>query len=615
MRAHSYSQAERRNAKTKALSGMSGRIAFITPMKSHLNISTSLYLPLDGVTQKFAILGRTGSGKSYCATKLCEEMLDNAAQVIALDPVGVWYGLRTGASYAIPIFGGLHGDVPLEPGAGEFIANLIVDRGISAVLDVSQFLSGQQAQFAYDFATRFFFRKKSSPSPVHLFVEECQEFVPQNISTRGGFEAKMLNAFERLIKLGRNFGIGATLISQRPQEVNKKALNQAECMFAFQMTGPQERKAVASWVADKAGSQDVIDALPKLAIGECHVWSPQWLQVDKNIRVAAKKTKDVSSTPVAGIEAAKVKPLNSNDLSILHEQMHASIQRAKDDDPRELKKTIGELRAKLERADRALIQAMATQEVKTIEKPILADGQLEKLDKAIHLLAAAGEVMLSKLANTVLPIETAARELREALSKLTTPAKIGQGQAPAHGSRMEAPRVMAPARTTPGSAQNSSLAPRHQDIVNAIAFYNSIGVLRCDKKQIAGFVTRPFNGNFRSDLAVLRTAGLVDYPTPGDVILTDDGSKAVTKLPDIRSQSDLHALWLQKLAPRHADILRWLLKMEGETAKLTLAGNLNREFNGNFRSDLSVLRTLGTIVYPNPGTVAVSPNLYPPIPA
>lgn len=61
-----------------------------------LKISEDLALPLDAVTQKFAFLGRTGSGKSYGATKLAEEMLEAKAQVIALDPVCVWWGLRTG---------------------------------------------------------------------------------------------------------------------------------------------------------------------------------------------------------------------------------------------------------------------------------------------------------------------------------------------------------------------------------------------------------------------------------------------------------------------------------------------------------------------------------------
>jgi hypothetical protein len=351
---------------------------------SKLRFSEDLALPLDAVTQKFAILGRTGSGKSYAATKLCEEMLDAKAQVIAIDPMGVWYGLRIPGKdapkdfdgYNIPIFGGLHGDVPLEPGAGEFIANLIVDRAISAVIDVSQFESDtQKAQFARAFATKFFFRKKSAPSAVHLFVEEAQEFVPQNPQRD---EAQMLHAFHRIAKLGRNFGIGATLITQRPQEVNKKALNQTECLLAFQMTGPQERKAIEAWIAEKGVNEDITEILPHLKVGQCHIWSPQWLQVDKTIRIAKKKTADVSSTPQHGAQKkAEPKPLSQGELEALSEKMLATIERAKQEDPKELRREITRLNAEL--AKKPALATAAKIETKTVYA--LKDSQIDRLEK------------------------------------------------------------------------------------------------------------------------------------------------------------------------------------------------------------------------------------------
>src|SRR4051812_22272418 len=203
-----------------------------------LKIAHGLELPLDAVTQTLAFMGRRSSGKTYGAGKLAEEMLDAGAQVVVLDPVGSWYGLRIGADgkspgISIPVFGGLHGDVPLEVGAGAYIADLIVEKRLSVVLDVSQFESdAAKARFATEWAKRFFFRQKASPSAVHVFLEECQEFVPQN-PQKG--EEHMLHAFNTMWKIGRNFGIGGSLISQRPQEINKKAFNLTECMFAFQM--------------------------------------------------------------------------------------------------------------------------------------------------------------------------------------------------------------------------------------------------------------------------------------------------------------------------------------------------------------------------------------------
>jgi hypothetical protein len=311
---------------------------------STLRLSDDLVLPLDAVTQVIGFLGRRGAGKSYSATKLAELMLDAHAQIVALDPVGIWHGLRLGNGFDIPVLGGLHGDIPLEPSSGSLVAELIVQRGISAVLDVSQMIASEQAHFACDFATQFFQLKKAAPSAVHLFLEECQEMAPEN-PQHGGMEPKMLHAFQRIVKLGRNFGIGVSLISQRPQEVSKKVLNQTELLLAFQTSGPQERKAIKGWIADKDIKEDIDALLPKLDVGYARAWSPQWLKVSKTIKVAQKRSLDASSTPKVGARAEAAKALTPIDLEKLRGAMTATIELAKRNDPKFLRARIAELEA------------------------------------------------------------------------------------------------------------------------------------------------------------------------------------------------------------------------------------------------------------------------------
>ncbi len=62
-----------------------------------IKLAPDLILPMRAVTEKFAFLGRTGSGKTYGASKMAEEMLFHGAQIIVVDPMGVWYGLRLDA--------------------------------------------------------------------------------------------------------------------------------------------------------------------------------------------------------------------------------------------------------------------------------------------------------------------------------------------------------------------------------------------------------------------------------------------------------------------------------------------------------------------------------------
>lgn len=314
-------------------------------MSKQLHIGQGFSLPLDAVTRRLAFVGTVGSGKTYGATKLAEEMHDAGAQIVVLDPVGVWYGLRLladGKSPGIPIkvFGGLNGDIPLEATGGALVADFIADTGASVIIDVSQFeYDTDKAKFATDFASRFFFRKKAKPSAVHLFLEECQEFVPQN-PERG--EERMLHAFNRIWKIGRNFGIGGSLISQRPQEVNKKALNLTQCLFAFQTLGTHERKAIESWIQDKALDLDIANDLPKLKVGQPHVWAPAWLGISEGIKIAEKRTFNASSTPTVG-DAGKRVVLAPIDLDRLSKEMLATVERAKESDPAILKKRIADL--------------------------------------------------------------------------------------------------------------------------------------------------------------------------------------------------------------------------------------------------------------------------------
>jgi hypothetical protein len=340
-------------------------------MSVKLQIAKELALPLDAVTQKLAWLGRTGSGKTYGAKRMVEQMLRAGAQVVIVDPVGVWAGLRLGPkSFDVPVLGGLFGDIPLESTAGALVADLVVNHATSMVIDVSQMLDAERTRFAQAFAARFYQRKKSEPGAVHLVLEECQEFVPQN-QQHG--EERMLHEFQRLAKLGRNFGIGLSLISQRPQEVNKKALNQAECVFAFQMTGPQERKALEYWLSDKGFDGKLSEILPRLEVGAPHVWSPQWLKISRVVHILAIDSLDTSQTPKVGDKAFKHRKLQPIDLKALSAEMTATIERAKAEDPKLLRARIAELERKLQDQP----------EAEPVRVPIIGEMEL----KAIHSLA------------------------------------------------------------------------------------------------------------------------------------------------------------------------------------------------------------------------------------
>jgi DNA helicase HerA-like ATPase len=67
-----------------------------------LKISKDLSLPEEAVTQTFAILAKRGVGKTYTASVMVEEMLKAKLHTVVVDPIGVWWGLRTSAMARSP---------------------------------------------------------------------------------------------------------------------------------------------------------------------------------------------------------------------------------------------------------------------------------------------------------------------------------------------------------------------------------------------------------------------------------------------------------------------------------------------------------------------------------
>lgn len=586
-----------------------------------LHISDDLSLPLDAVTQKFGILGRTGSGKSYFATKLCEEMLDAKAQVVVLDPVGVWWGLRVGADgksdgYKIPVFGGLRGDVPLEPGGGTLLADLIVDKIISAVVDLSGFLLSEQRKFATDFAMQFFHRKKSQRSAVHLFVEESQEFVPQQVR---GDVAKMVGAYERLLKLGRNFGIGASLISQRPQSVNKDVLNQTECLFTFQMTGPQERKAVESWVAEKGLEKDIVGELPKLKVGEAHVWSPQWLRISKTIKVAAKKTADVSATPKPDVKPIDLKQLSQIELEDLSDKMLATIERAKKEDPKELRKEIFELRRALDAK-----QTVKQVETKIIETPILKDSQIARIEKIVDRVKGMqtetrddAEALVSRLDGLIAPLKEALF-----LGIQGVPARVPPNLPDRSRLLTDQPTPKRePPRRIEHAANNGEFAisAPQQRILDALAWYESIGNFLPSTLQVGAVALIDANGGYFSNtVGPLSANGLVQRGQ-GTIALTDEGRK-YAKLPQqISSLDDYHEMLRHRVrrarsaGGKTVDMLDAIIRKGGEELTAEELGNeVNIDHSGGYFSNMiGPLSTIG-LVRRSHGRIQPTEIVFPP---
>lgn len=261
----------------------------------------SMSFPPELLAQHIAIVGKTGSGKTYTAKGLVETLLADQRRVCVLDPTGVWWGLRSSADgqapgFPVAVFGGAHADVPIAENSGEALASIIAGRNLPAVIDLSEMLIGQRHRFVTDFAEGLY---RDNRLPLHLVIDEADEFCPQNPLPE---TKRMLHHIDRIVRRGRVRGFRVTLITQRPAVLHKNVLTQANTLIAMRLTAPQDRNALKAWVegqADAAQAKAVFDSLARLPRGEGWLWAPE-LDILRRQAFPAISTFDSGRTPEDG---------------------------------------------------------------------------------------------------------------------------------------------------------------------------------------------------------------------------------------------------------------------------------------------------------------------------
>jgi hypothetical protein len=589
-------------------------------MAAELRISPDLSLPLEAATETFAILAVKRAGKSNAAVVMAEEMYDVGIPWVAIDAKGDWWGVRAAgdgeaAGLSVLVFGGLHGDVPLEPGSGRLVADLVVEQRITCVLDVSEMTKADQRRFLIDFADRLYRR---NTEPLHVFCEEADEYIPQRVL---GEMAKLVGAFETLVKRGGFRGIGITLITQRSASLNKDVLTQAGTLIAMRTPSPQDRKAVLAWIDYHQAGKEVVDELPLLEDGEAWVFSPQWLRTLQKIRFRRRRTFDSGATPKVGGKPRPPARLADVDLAAIKEQMAETIERAKADDPKELRKQIKQLQQQLgERpAEREVVEIEVPIVPAEVRDAVVAIGQIadrasinlqeaiakvfgDILEQTVGLVAGGWGIQAERTASVIDAGERFTdRSGRAKRTAPTPPASVAR--------RGDIPMAPRPARTNTVEGVNE---PR-QRILDAIAWYNSVGVATPRRGHVA-FVagTSPASSGFEKNLGALRTAGLVHYPEPGTVALTPDGAEVARPSVQISTTAELIDALGARLGKPKAAILRALVDVYPEPMdRVELAERVGvSPQSSGFEKNIGSLRGLGFVAYPGPGLVVATDLLF-----
>jgi len=274
------------------------------------------------------IVGASGSGKTVTAKAEVAQLLDDGRQVVVIDPTGVWWGMRSTpdgdrAGYDLPIFGGDHGDLPIRPDQGGDVAAIILEQRVSAIVDLSRIdNSADWRGFMEGFVGGL---RRGVRGNFHLVVDEADEFAAERAADSAGFALR-----ENLIwiaKRGRAQGFVPTWITQRPADIAKAVISQAQTIIAHQLILAHDQKAIDDYLKSKGLAEvrrEVMGSLAELEVGERWIYSPRLKLLERGCS-PAPSTFDSSRTPAPGERLAAPRMLAQLDVSAIAAALSAPI--------------------------------------------------------------------------------------------------------------------------------------------------------------------------------------------------------------------------------------------------------------------------------------------------
>ncbi len=544
-----------------------------------LRIADDLDLPVETVTEAIGIIGIRGSGKTTTGRVLTEELTAARQPVIVIDPLGVWYGLRSDrdgnpSGLPIAILGGDQGDLALPETAGDRLAGVVTASPVSMVLDLSLMRKGAQRRFMTTFVDGLVHANRS---PLHVVVDECDLFIPQR-PFKGA--ERLVGAMEDLVRRGRARGLGVTLISQRPASINKDVLSQVSVLVAHRLTGPQDRKAVDTWVEANGTLEqraEMMSTLGTLDRGQAWVWSPYFLDVFTTARIRRPDTFDSSSTPAPG---------TTRPLAKLTEIDVASLAASLDDDPTEDTPTSETAPTDLTAALRAQITDLKGQLAAAVARPPVT-VEVPVIDP---LLAVELRALLTSIEADVAAVTAAFADIET---------RVGHGT---NGSQPPPTTGIGPGARQPNPEPvNASHLPRGaQAMLRRAAEAHPMRLTWTQLATLAGLSST--SGTFNSYRSNLRAAGyLIDGDDGGDTVAISPAGIAVsghTPAAAPVTAPEIRAMWRSRLpsgAQRMFDALvaaypHPLTRQElGDAARITPT-------SGTFGSYVGTLRRNGLAV-------------------
>lgn len=558
---------------------------------------TKLPVPERVLEQHIIALGKTGAGKSSKMRVLIEHLLRKRERVTIIDIKGDWWGLKASADgksdgFPIVIFGGKHADVPLMPGSGRAVAELLNTAAFPCLIDLRGWRPGDRAKWYIDFMDATF---EKTEGKRYIMISEVHNFAPKGkvLSPQAG---EMLHWSNRLASEGRGYGITFLADSQRPQKVHNDLLTSVETLIACKVIHKADREAIEDWIdgcADPELGKQVIRELASMKKPDSWVWSPEIEFGPKRVEWPLFETFD-SFKPQEAASTGRLKGWAEIDLQEVKTKLATVVAEAQANDPALLRKQIAELQKQLKAKDGSASAAEIVEARRTGERDGFDKGAThgyrsgwDEHAKAVHAalasLPAAPPVLGARPENPVRRVET------------HRPAVASQGSR--IGTTLTVPRARqidgrAPTNGSGAAATDVGSGGKHRILVALAQQGKPIDQRRLSL--LTGLSSR--SGTWSTYLSSLRQAGYIEGREA--LSITDAGLSALGSFVPLPTGQDLIEYWRLRLGDSgkraifDAVLEAYPSSIDQESA--ASAANLSAR-SGTWSTYLSELRGLGLI--------------------
>jgi len=555
------------------------------------------------VESKLLVQANSGGGKSRTIRRIAEQTYGKVQQII-IDHDGEYHTLAEQFDYVIARKGG---EAPADIKSAALLARRLLELGVSAIVDIYE-LGVQRAEFVRRFLDAITNSPRDLWHPCLVFIDEAHLYCPEKGS------AISAEAVKQFMSLGRKRGFAGILATQRIAKLNKDAA--AECNS--KLIGRSSLDVDMKRASDELGftTKDDMRALRTLKPGQFYAFGPAFSDEVTLIQVG-----DVKTTHLRAGQRAMAPPAPRDKVKKILAQLKDLPQEAEQEAKTvvELQAQVKQLRAQLKKAE----SEGPTPVEKIVEKSVLSDKQITRLEAIVDKAMGLGDKMLNDLGllNTELGVVKnvwLAKGLVLPVKQPTQPPpgfKIrpvdtlikGTAQAVRDRDRAQTPvrpeRKPAPV-TRPSDSDSGELPAGEQAVLRALIQFPK-GLQRTQLTVLTGYA----RSSRDAYISRLKAKGLVETNLVY-VFATEAGIAAMPHAEPLPTGQALQDYWYRELPDGERNVLRILIDSYPDAVDKTAIDEQTGYARSSRDAYISRMRAKQLVVDVGRGAVKASETLF-----